>query len=643
MHSNCPELGQDTSQDISAETFLSSEASHDGAESESPLYGRPSPHVRTDSGTFAGRHQVSKPAWPLPKLIIEQERAEDRHHTRQLGKMDSSSVPLSSISMPVGRYAPNFGPLHHAMDMGTAPCSASKVQQGAEEAINAMPDTTSPPASVNEEITLDEADPKAIAAALHYHRTSPTRAAPRDKDKMSCELCGALVIRWAILLPCNHRACSACCCSGVNQVSTTPPRRHVCAACQVPVDGLTLSFTAAEAARAAAWRGSGDDEPAVTQDGHHRRRSSIGNDLSGRFPGVTEALLGLNHPVRGRSASVVATAVSMRHHQDDCAPPSSPPNDSGPLSDPNGEDDRGAPGDSSMAFSDDVSFYFQPNAAKVRVLNYKPSSLRRPERRRDGHEQVVKTAQDYPGQRDARTAALHQPSIPLAYELCAVVRVDNIPWTTSYQDVIKWCPEPYELLPEMSVVAQPVHVPVDLKTGKTANCAFIELRDADSAKKLIRRRNNTKLCGRPVSLQLSNHEELRGELFPSVQQYAPGTPPSTMIWLTAWQLDQMSRLVTVGGPQLKSPLKPIELTVSWIQLLPAQLGSEQRDRLFERAAEVLSRGTEWLKSSIDGLYFTLHRLIQACVNSPNFTAAQKAKILDVSTLAITFATLTREH
>lgn len=220
--------------------------------------------------------------------------------------------------------------------------------------------------------------------------------------------------------------------------------------------------------------------------------------------------------------------------------------------------------------------------------------------------------------------------LPAESHLIAVVRVDNIPWKTSYQDIVKWIPDPYELLPDPADVAQPVHVPIDVKTGKTANCAFIELKDEGSAKKLIRRRNNTKLCGRPVSLLLSNYEEVIGEVFPSVEHFPPGTPTRLLTYFTKWQLEQLIQLLRSGGPQLKSPLKPIEYIISLIQLVPDDLSPDQRDLLAEKALGVLKKGTQWLNSRVDGLFFALHRLIQASVNNRTFTRVQKDRIVEVS-------------
>lgn len=533
-----------------------------------------------------------------------------------------------------------------------------------------------------DQITLDEADPRAVAAALRYHRTSPSGASGRDLRKISCELCGALVLRWAILLPCNHRACSACCCSGVNQVSTTPPRRHVCAACQGIVTGLTLSLPAAEAAQAAAWSQGGDAEHSARRTAYtdpkrypapesiHARIASNRGDLTGRFPGVAEALLGIDRPIRGTNDDVVAAALARQPivplpsekvslavldssfstcsflHQvgsaDQITSTVQPECTSTPQH--TSSDRTSNTADLSITFSEDASFY-GPQRSRQRPRNGTGGSHMdcsakgiRSEANRHMASEEKQMARDQLSfsskAADARTDAAANHSepelLPVESHLIAVVRVDNIPWKTSYQDIVKWIPDPYDLLPDSADVAQPVHVPIDVKTGKTANCAFIELKDEGSAKKLIRRRNNTKLCGRPVSLLLSNYEEVIGEVFPSVEHFPPGTPTRLLTYFTKWQLEQLIQLLRSGGPQLKSPLKPIEYIISLIQLVPDDLSPDQRDLLAEKALGVLKKGTQWLNSRVDGLFFALHRLIQASVNNRTFTRVQKDRIVEVS-------------
>lgn len=115
-----------------------------------------------------------------------------------------------------------------------------------------------------------------------------------------------------------------------------------------------------------------------------------------------------------------------------------------------------------------------------------------------------------------------------------VVRMDNIPWKLTYHDVLAWLPKPVEkILPCSTTVAQSVHIPIDVVSGKTSNCCFVECRDKEQAMRLVRHRNNARLLGRPVcescrgwkckeaifdpldsfsALILTNHEDLLNEV-----------------------------------------------------------------------------------------------------------------------------------
>ena len=80
-----------------------------------------------------------------------------------------------------------------------------------------------------------------------------------------------------------------------------------------------------------------------------------------------------------------------------------------------------------------------------------------------------------------------------------VVRLDNIPWKLTHRDVLAWLPKPVEkILPSTETVAQSVHIPIDVVSGKTSNCCFVECRDKEQAMRLVRHRNNARLLGRPV-------------------------------------------------------------------------------------------------------------------------------------------------
>ncbi|CEH17678.1 Zinc finger, RING/FYVE/PHD-type [Ceraceosorus bombacis] len=166
---------------------------------------------------------------------------------------------------------------------------------------------------------------------------------------------------------------------------------------------------------------------------------------------------------------------------------------------------------------------------------------------------------------------LRSTSITQAPAIGAVVRIDNIPWTVAQSEIVEWIADIDGVLADFDVVPQPVHVPIELPTGKTSSSCFIECRDRAAAMKLIRKRNNTRLRGRPVSLIMSTPQALRNEILPSYATYASGLLPQTgegPVHFSEWEMLQLRSLLTNGSPQLKGPVKVVDYVTSILRLLP---------------------------------------------------------------------------
>ncbi|PWN42385.1 hypothetical protein IE81DRAFT_347486 [Ceraceosorus guamensis] len=166
---------------------------------------------------------------------------------------------------------------------------------------------------------------------------------------------------------------------------------------------------------------------------------------------------------------------------------------------------------------------------------------------------------------------LRGTSITQAPAIGAVVRIDNIPWTVAQSEIVEWIADIDGVLADFDVVPQPVHVPIELPTGKTSSSCFIECRDRAAAMKLIRKRNNTRLRGRPVSLIMSTPQALRNEILPSYATYASGLLPQTgegPVHFSEWEMLQLRSLLTNGSPQLKGPVKVVDYVTSILRLLP---------------------------------------------------------------------------
>ncbi|CAO3565630.1 unnamed protein product [Mortierella alpina] len=106
----------------------------------------------------------------------------------------------------------------------------------------------------------------------------------------------------------------------------------------------------------------------------------------------------------------------------------------------------------------------------------------------------------------------------------AVVRVTNIPWDVSLQDMLAFFagfPHPPEHL-----LSQNVHILMDRSSGKTFNSAFIELALTPHQAGMVAQARNLKvLKGRLVTVELSSQDELMRSLFPKwAGQFQNGEP-----------------------------------------------------------------------------------------------------------------------
>lgn len=195
---------------------------------------------------------------------------------------------------------------------------------------------------------------------------------------------------------------------------------------------------------------------------------------------------------------------------------------------------------------------------------------------------IPQTLQEAPATMEDEEAKLEEEECTFA--TLSVVRVDNIPWTTTVSIVQSWLP-PSELriLPPSDLVIQPIHIPIDVANGKTSNACFIECANRRAAMRLIRARNHSRLCGRPVSLLHSKPQELINQVFPtrsatallSDSRLIQVNDHSSSRYFTPKQLHQLVNLVHNGSPQLKNPAMPIEYMTSMLCLLPLQLSVDQ--------------------------------------------------------------------
>ena len=461
-------------------------------------------------------------------------RASNAFHTASWKSRPVSPSPLAS--------AWTVGPNTTNSTASTDYLSTHRASAGSPK-LGAAFDPIRPPHSIssseynNTRLTYDELQHETFLA-IHASHVGSTQQLSKPNvgtpvvGTSECELCGVKASLLTILQPCGHKACSSCTSSGLNQVSTSPPRPHICAACQSPVEGISLP----------------------SRDRSHSTASAASWTSTSLSYGDSASTASLTSPEN----------YAARFRNDLPATPSESPLISA----------SGAP--IKMFASDGTNF--DPNLLAAQ-FNVKSIEKAVKELQLDTKNGAPRAG----GILDAEL--LEAASEPFSRETFCVVRVDNIPWTVRHADIADWIPAELAILPSDDLVAQAVHIPIDVSNGKTSNACFIECRTRKAAMRLIRNRNNTRLCGRPVSLIHSSYQELLGEVFParvSASSTTPsGRPGSSCRYFTSKQLESLIALSKGGALQLKDAGKPIEYMTSIVGLVPETLSVDQASMLVD--------------------------------------------------------------
>ncbi|KAG0051267.1 hypothetical protein BGZ83_003901 [Gryganskiella cystojenkinii] len=257
------------------------------------------------------------------------------------------------------------------------------------------------------------------------------------------------------------------------------------------------------------------------------------------------------------------------------------------------------------------------------------------------------------------------PTIPRTEAIqWAVIRVTNIPWDVSLQDMqgfLAGFPFPPEHL-----LSQNVHILMDRATGKTFNSAFVELAlENHHAGRVAQARNLKVLKGRLVTVELSSQDELMRSIFPKwAGEFNQGEPlisgetsstlsegnategtaviapsASTPPFVTREEINAL--LVVCRNYKLhfsrKCAERPFENILSiltkypWHQ--PHRVPPLHRDHIFE----LLKLSIESLRLHLNKEYNTIHptllmRMVRCAILTPAFTERQKSMVLHVAGL-----------
>ncbi|KAF9912151.1 hypothetical protein EC991_000561 [Linnemannia zychae] len=256
----------------------------------------------------------------------------------------------------------------------------------------------------------------------------------------------------------------------------------------------------------------------------------------------------------------------------------------------------------------------------------------------------------------------------------AVVRVTNIPWDVSLQDMLGFFTGlPY---PPEHLLAQNIHILMDRTSGKTFNSAFVELAlTTRQAGMVAQARNQRVLKGRQVSVELSSQDELLRSVFPKwIGDFANGEPlipgeraidqgmaeriEKDSQSVASWHLDSTKQthptppfvtrdeinalLVICRNYKLhfsrKCAERPFENILSILAKYPWHQSHRvlplHRDHIFE----LLKLSIESLRMHLSKEYNTIHptlltRMVRCAVLTPAFTERQKNMVLVVAGVA----------
>ncbi|KAK0542495.1 hypothetical protein OC845_006592 [Tilletia horrida] len=473
-----------------------------------------------------------------------------------------------------------------------------------------------------------------VGAALTHARgraRAQGRTTPGASDRFlaaaaECELCGIETGTLTVLLPCRHRACAACCSSGINQVSTSPPRSHVCAACRTPVESISLPRVV--------QRGAGG-----TADDDLGQAEGDDDDAAVAAEGVTPAL-----PPPTESATMLpprAPALEFNFQLDEpkilLPSPAVPtveanivPLHASQLALQQASPGQGAP------------MHPYPSMQMLSAGGHaSPYTPAHPDPSQGMQSEMGWNAGSFDllagggGYSDDGQSGVGMDSSQLsAYDFAssAVVRIDNIPWTISCDDVMKWLPDPVFTLAPKSACAQAIHIPIDLQNGKTSNACYLLCRDRKAAQRIVRARTNTKLCGRPVTLILTTFNELLDEIF-TTRNLSASLDEDRAVYFTDQQLERLLYLLKEGGGQLKDGCKPIEFASSLMSLVPPRLAIAQKMSLFNVIHDMVNHCLS-LAGGSPNVRPALDRLLLACSMCGAFNPEQKLAIIETARAAL---------
>ncbi|GAA6059245.1 hypothetical protein JCM10212_006638 [Sporobolomyces blumeae] len=233
-----------------------------------------------------------------------------------------------------------------------------------------------------------------------------------------------------------------------------------------------------------------------------------------------------------------------------------------------------------------------------------------------------------------------------------VIRLDNVPWEITCDEIEQWLPEgslASDLEPAVGLseghdpgkkvgITLAVHILCNRADGRTLNQAFVECSSIEAAKEIVRTRGGSRIRGRPLHLAMSSQAELMATVFPT---YTPGfagvdavpvrkgAPPCPLLLQS--EMTGLLNLCRLENPHaLKAPERPYYNLVSILEKLPWHQpethNAQQIVRLFNSSAAAIEI-LETVQSRVLEWRDILTVLVDAVLRCPAFRPSQKSKIV----------------
>ncbi|GAA5968478.1 hypothetical protein JCM11641_007649 [Rhodosporidiobolus odoratus] len=227
-----------------------------------------------------------------------------------------------------------------------------------------------------------------------------------------------------------------------------------------------------------------------------------------------------------------------------------------------------------------------------------------------------------------------------------VVKVENIPFSTTMQDVLDWLPVGY--LPSKEEVVMPIHLVLHRSTGRTLPHCYLETRSIAAANQLINLMDRSQLGDRTVRVKWERPGELMRDFFSQevffqqpIESYrSPAAAPLPHLPPEGYRLpsvvltkEDLTRLVGFCQRPVQFRERPFERAFFNMISLMAKFPwyredlweEELRDHILDAADQVAERAKGF--ADVNPLYLdVLEKLVATVLDCPAFTEVQKLEI-----------------